>query len=81
MGTWTEDLMSKQLNWDLNFWNLTDEQISLGLDIMYDSHLFLAEFNVANPLCAFRFNGKLQLLAMLWTECGGDRTLMKLKRL
>ncbi len=57
------------------FWNLTDDEIQHGLDVMHDTSLQ----NYDDPMIAFAFDSHLQELAFMLIWCNFDRTLMKLK--
>lgn len=66
-----------------SFWDLTDDEIRTGLDMMHDSAVrFAVEMNGsswAEHLLPFAFDSQWQELAMMWVACEGDRTLMKLR--
>jgi len=59
------------------FWELTDDQILQGFDVMFN--IELQKQTPPHSMIMFAYNRELQNLAMLWVDCDRDRTLMKLK--
>lgn len=76
---WNCGFIVIDLDWNGNFWDLTDDEILEGLSIMYDSKLLDDAITSKNKLSAFALDSHLQELAHLWITCDRDRTWMKLR--
>jgi hypothetical protein len=55
------------------FWELTDEEIMHGIDLISDTGE-----DVNHPMNIFNHDASLQILAGMWLNCDKDRILMKL---
>jgi hypothetical protein len=58
----------------INFWDLTDEQILKGMQIMIGSRT--QDGSAIDT--AFAYDGKIQKMTSMWLFCKRDRVLMKL---
>lgn len=58
------------------FFNLSDDEISIGLDIIHDYDLSIKYQDT--DLISFVLDSELQRLAFLWLECNRNRILTRL---
>lgn len=61
----------------VDFWSLTNDEISRGMDLVHDR--LLQDSNRFDPMIEFVYDKILQEMAIMLMECDWDRDLMRLK--